>query len=72
MEIALENGQKKYFKVLAKFVNEGINYIIYEDGDNILASRYEIINKEMILKPIENDKEWDMIDNFLDTEVYNG
>ena len=53
--------------------SSNISYIIYtdgtkdEDGDlEIYASRYVVEGKDYILKPIENDSEWDLIDNVLD------
>lgn len=49
--------------------NNGINYVVYnEEGDsNIYASRYIIENDNIVLKPIENDYEWNMIDNMLES-----
>ena len=55
--------------------NNDINYIIYTDGtkdlDNelkIYASRYVIKNNDYILKPIENDYEWSLIDNMIEAK----
>jgi len=44
--------------------NTGVNYIIYktDDSDDILATRYNIENDEIKLMEIENDYEWDLID----------
>ena len=54
--------------------NNDINYIIYTDGtkDNdgeleIYASRYILENNNYILKDIESDYEWNLIDNVLDS-----
>ena len=51
-----------------------INYIIYTDGtknDNgdleIYASRYVLENNNYILADIENDYEWNLIDNMLES-----
>ena len=50
-----------------------INYIVYTDGTRddsgdleIYASRYIIDNNNYVLKPIEKDSEWDLIDNMLE------
>ena len=55
--------------------NNDINYIVYtdgttdEDGDlEIYASRYIVNNNDYILSPIENDYEWDLIDNMLEAK----
>lgn len=54
--------------------NNDINYIIYTDGTKdknddleIYASRYIKENDSFILKSIENEYEWNLIDNVLDT-----
>lgn len=56
----LENKKNKY------------NYIIYTTGELdenekkvVYASRYVLINNEFKLIDIENDSEWEFIDNFL-------
>ena len=50
----------------------GNKYIVYTDGSkkedgtlDLLASRYEIKNDEMILKEIKEDWEFDLIDDML-------
>ncbi len=52
--------------------SNNIKYVIYTDGsksiDNklkVYASRYEEVDGNYILKEIENDYEWNLIDNFL-------
>ena len=54
--------------------NNDINYIVYTDGTKdvngdleIYASRYKLINNNYILSDIENDYEWNMIDNMLES-----
>lgn len=56
--------------------NNGVSYIIYTDGskdengrDFLYASRYTIQGNDYILKPIENDYEWNFIDNMLSLEI---
>ena len=53
-----------------------VNYIVYTDGTKdkegkleIYASRYKMDGKDYILNPIENDYEWNLIDNMLGAEV---
>ena len=76
----LSNGKEINCNVLLTFRddNNDINYIVYTDGtldeDNeplIYASRYVLENNSYILKDIENDYEWDLIDNMLDSK-YKG
>ena len=51
-----------------------INYVIYTDGTKdeegeleIYASRYILENNNYILTDIENDYEWNLIDNMLES-----
>ena len=51
-----------------------INYIVYTDGtkdidgdEHIYASRYIIEDNNYILKPTENDYEWNLIDNMIES-----
>lgn len=55
--------------------NNDINYIVYTDGTKdanneleIYASRYILENGEFILKDIESDYEWNLVDNMLDSK----
>lgn len=55
--------------------SNNINYIVYTDGTKdddgelkIYASRYIIENKNFILKSIENDYEWNLIDNMIESK----
>lgn len=57
--------------------NNNINYIVYTDGtkdldDNleIYASRYVLKDNNYYLEAIENEYEWNLIDNML--EINNG
>lgn len=51
-----------------------INYIVYtdgtkdDDGDELIySSRYILEDQNYILKPIENDYEWNLIDNMIES-----
>ncbi len=70
----IQNSQKITCQTLFTFKDEAknINYIVYTDGsknddDNlkIYASRYVLENNNIVLKEIENDSEWDMIDEMI-------
>ena len=59
----IKDDKKVKCNVLFTFNNNNINYIVYKDDTNqIFASRYIIENNTPILKPIENNSEWDIID----------
>jgi len=54
--------------------NNDISYIVYTDGtknevgdEEIYASRYVIENGNYVLKDIENDYEWNLIDNMIES-----
>ena len=73
----LEDGKEIICDIMLTFRddNNDINYIIYTDGTKdeegdleIYASRYVIENGDYILKEIENDYEWDLIDNMLEAK----
>lgn len=73
----IENGKQIDCKIVLTFRddNNNINYIIYTDGtrdDNgeleVYASRYIIDNDSYILKDIENEYEWNLIDNMLESK----
>ena len=55
---------KDEYEIIKSIQKDNNNYLIYKGKNNELyASKYEIINNELVLNPIENDKEWDFIDN---------
>lgn len=73
----IQNNKEIKCNIVTMFKDEAndINYIIYTDGtlDNegkleVYASRYIIENKNCILQEIENDYEWNLIDNMLDSK----
>lgn len=72
----IEEGKEIECNIIKAFRDESnsINYIIYTDGTTdangdleIYSSRYDLEGNEIILKPIENDYEWNLIDNILAT-----
>lgn len=71
-----ENNKEIVCNIIKLFKDDSndINYIIYTDGtkdDNgeleIYASRYILENNKYILTDIENDYEWNLIDNMLES-----
>jgi uncharacterized protein YrzB (UPF0473 family) len=58
--------------------NNNINYIVYTDGTKddeddleVYASRYIIKDNDFYLEAIENESEWNLIDNMLESK-YKG
>lgn len=73
-----DNGKEVECEIIMTFKDESndINYIVYTDGtkDNegdleIYASRFVLENNDFILQQIENDYEWNLIDNMLESKV---
>lgn len=64
--IVVKDGDKEITcNVLFVFKNNNDNYIVYEEDEEVLASKYIIQNNEIVLKDIEKDEEWDLIDEKL-------
>ena len=73
-EILDQTGNKINCNVVGMFKDEvkDINYIVYTDGTRnndgkleIYASRYTKQKDSFVLSDIEEDEEWDLVDNFL-------
>lgn len=69
-----ENGKVVECEMLYTFTdsNSNINYILYTDNTmdddgklEVYASRYELVGDSYVLKAIENDQEWDLVDEVL-------
>lgn len=72
----IDNGKEIVCNIIKLFRDESndINYVIYTDGSVdsdeklcIYSSRYIFDNGEFVLLPIENDFEWNLIDNILES-----
>lgn len=70
----IEDGKEIVCDIVLTFRDENndINYIVYTDGTKdetgeleIYASRYKLFEGNYELQEIENDYEWDLIDNML-------
>jgi uncharacterized protein YrzB (UPF0473 family) len=79
MEFTIIDKDEKEIKCEIVFTfrdnNNDINYIVYTDGtknklgeEEIYASRYVVENGNYILKDIENDYEWNLIDNMIESK----
>ena len=75
-----DNGKTVNCELLYTFKDSksNINYMLYTDGtldDNnnleVYASRYELIDDNYVIKPIENDSEWDLVDEVLEEFLNN-
>lgn len=73
----IENGKEIVCEIVLTFRddNNNINYIVYTDGTKdeegkleIYASRYILEDNNYVLKEIENEYEWDLIDNMLESK----
>lgn len=68
--IELENGTTIKAEKLFDFENNNIKYLVYTDNTrdenhdlNIYATRYHLDNDKLIFDLIEEEQEWDLIDN---------
>lgn len=61
-------GNIRNYIILDKFNKNNKKYIIYkEEGkDDLYASLYEIINDTVKIIPIENEKDYDIVDEYLE------
>jgi uncharacterized protein YrzB (UPF0473 family) len=69
-KIYLNDGnQDMEYTVIAKWSNNQNNYIAYskENDSNILVSKCSEENGEMKLYDIDDDNEWQYVNNFLNT-----
>ena len=75
-KIVDENGKIIDCEILYTFKNpdSNIDYVLYTDGTmgedgklDVYASRYDFVDNSYVLKAIEDDSEWDLIDEVLET-----
>lgn len=73
----IDNGKEIEAKIILTFKDSSndINYIVYTDGsvdsngeEEVYASRYKLKNGNYILEAIENNYEWDLVDNMLESK----
>lgn len=73
-KLALDNGTLIQYKILKLLQDDSknIKYIIYTDnGNDLYASRYRLLNNEIFVEPILEDDEWNFIEKN-STEVLDG
>ena len=63
-----KNGEIKKYIIVDRFNKNNKNYIIYreKDKDDIFASFYEIIDDKIKIIPIENEIDYDIVDEYLE------
>lgn len=66
----IDNGREIICNIILTFRddNNGINYIVYEVNNEIYASRYILENNDYILNDIEEEYEWNLIDNMIESK----
>jgi len=73
----VENGKEIECEIVLTFRDENndINYIVYTDGTKdsdgeleVYASRYIQEDSNYILQAIENESEWNLIDNMIESK----
>lgn len=64
-KLADDNGILTEYKILKLLEDKSknIKYILYtDDVANLYASRYRIVNKDIIVEPVLEDDEWTFIE----------
>ena len=65
-------GNKIHCDIIGMFVHDDKNFIIYTDSqqnDNekeVYASLYKISGNDMVLIPIVEESDWDLVDRYLE------
>ena len=58
------NGNRIECRVLFTFNHDNKNFIVYiNDTEDVIASFYKIENEKMIITPITDDKDFDIVDD---------
>lgn len=71
------NDNKLEGDIVAIFKNENINYVAYtipssREKSDLLVSKYEKVGDIFHIYPIEAEKEWTFIEEYLNREVFGG
>jgi len=63
-----KDGVIKNFIILEKFNKNNKNYLIYKENgkDDLYAALYEVINEKIKIIPIENEEDYDVVDEYLE------
>ena len=64
----LDNNIKKECIIVDRFQKNNKNYLIYkeENNDDIYAALYEIIDDKLKIIPIEDEIDYDIVDEYLE------
>lgn len=70
--IVLKNEKEETItcNIIAMFSRFNKNYIIYEENDEYLASLYVLEKDEIRLIPITDEKDFDIVDDYLEKESH--
>ena len=66
------NGEKISCDVIGMFVHDGKNFIIYTDNEitdgekEVYSALYRLDGNNMILLPITDENDWDLVDKYLE------
>lgn len=67
IEVYNENNEKIKCEVLFTFKKDNKQFIVYMDKEeDILASYYKIDDNKLIITPITNDLDYDIVDKHLE------
>lgn len=62
------NGIVNNYTILEKFNKNNKNYLIYkkDNKDDLYAALYEVVNETIKIIPIENEEDYDVVDEYLE------
>lgn len=62
-------GTIRHYRIIDRFQKDNKNYMIYkEEGkEDLLADLYEIIDDKLKIIPITDDKDYDIVDEYLES-----
>lgn len=68
-KIINEKGIQETYIIIDRFEKNNKNFIIYqeENGNEIYASFYELVNDKMKIIEIEKDEDYDIVDEYLES-----
>lgn len=74
----IDNDKEIICNIVLTFNENGINYIIYQDGTKDengelvnYASRFNVVEGNYVLQPIEQDQEWELVESKLNNKGAN-
>lgn len=62
IEVFDNNNRKLKCEVLFTFQKDNKSFVVYKDDDDVLASYYKIDGDKMIILPILEDNDYDIVD----------